>query len=208
VGADAVQAPPTADDQAAATPQDVLDRLRAGATRAAAGNRRSRDVTAERTAVAGGQHPLAAVVGCIDSRVPPEVVFDAGLGELFACRTAGTVVDEDVLGGLEFACALSGVPLVVVLGHTACGAVTGACAGVELGHLTGLLARIRPAVVEETPGADDPDLVERVVVANVRRQVALVLDESPVLADLVTAGDVAVVGAVYDLDTGEVEWLR
>ena len=206
-----MEGPPTADDQAAASPDDVLASLRAGNERAVAGRRRARDLTADRAAVAGGQHPLAVVVGCIDSRVPPELVFDAGLGELFACRTAGTVVDDGVLAGTEFACRLAGVPLVVVLGHTACGAVTGACDGVELGHLTGLLELIRPAVVEVsgsgTPGGGDPALVDRVVEANVRHQRQVLLDRSEVLRELVDAGDVRVVGAVYDLASGGVDWL-
>lgn len=203
--------PPTTDDQATATPVSVRRHLAHGVERAVAGDPVRRDLAADRAAVAGGQHPLAIVVGCIDSRVPPEVVFDAGLGELFACRTAGNVVDDDVLAGLEFACELVDVPLVVVLGHTACGAVTGACAGVELGHLTGLLDQIRPAVVEvtgtEAPGGDDPEVVDRVVAANVGRQVAAVTARSEILARLVDDGAVEVVGAVYDLTSGRVDWL-
>lgn len=205
------QGPPTADDQAANGPAQVLGMLRAGNDRYLRDDRRPRDVAADRAVVADGQHPLAVVVGCIDSRVPPELVLDAGLGELFVCRSAGAVVDEDVLGGIEFACELSGVTLVVVLGHTACGAVTGACAGVELGHLTGLLERIRPAVREvsghDAPGGDDPELVDAVVVANVRHQVAAVRDRSEVVARLADEGAVRVVGAVYDLASGEVRWL-
>lgn len=203
--------PPTADEQAAATPGEVLARLRSGNERVVAGSAFTRDLVADREAVAGGQHPLALVVGCIDSRVPPEGVFDAALGELFACRTAGTVVDDDVLAGIEFACGLGGVPLVVVLGHTACGAVTGACAGVELGHLTGLLELIRPAVRAvsgtDVPGGDDPDLVDRVVVANVRHQTAAITERSEVVAQLVDDGAVQLAGAVYDLRSGEVSWL-
>lgn len=203
--------PPTADDQATTTPQDVLHRLRAGNARTAAGEHQPRDLLADRAAVADGQHPLAVVVGCIDSRVPPEVVFDAGLGELFVSRVAGNVVDDGALAGTEFACELVGTRLVVVLGHTSCGAVTGACAGVELGHLTDLLARIEPAVREvsggDLPGGDDPDVVDRVVSANVRHQVARLTDDSQVLRRLVDAGDVLVVGAVYDLPSGTVRWL-
>lgn len=203
--------PPTADDQRRATPDDVLARLRAGNDRAVADDPRARDLAADRAAVVDGQHPLAFVLSCIDSRVPPEVVLDAGLGELFVARSAGNVVDDDVLGGLEFACALVSTPLVVVLGHTACGAVKGACDGAELGHLTGLLAKITPAVEEvagePAPGSGDPALVDRVVEANVRRSMAAVTGRSEVVADLVSSEDVAVVGGVYDLVSGEVRWL-
>lgn len=205
-------APPTASDQAEATPAAIVDRLRQGNARAVAARPIDRDHAADRAAVAGGQHPLALVLGCIDSRVPPEVVFDAGLGELFVARSAGNVVDDDVLGGIEFACALVATPLVVVLGHTACGAVKGACDGAELGHLTGLLAKIAPAVEEvadePAPGSGDAELVDRVVTANVRRSVADITDRSEVVARLVEDGEVSVVGAVYDLETGEVRWLE
>ncbi len=193
-------------------PDRALAQLREGNARSVAGQRLPRDLAHEREALVGGQHPRSFVIGCIDSRVPPEVVFDAGLGELFVCRTAGTVVDDDVLAGVEYGVAMSDVKLVVVLGHTSCGAVTGACAGVQLGHLTGLLELIKPAVVEvagtETPGGDDPELVDKVVEANVRHQMAQVRSRSDVVREAEEAGDIRVVGAVYHLDSGEVTWLE
>lgn len=193
-------------------PDRALADLRAGNERAVLGRRQRRDLTAERQAVAGGQHPRTFVIGCIDSRVPPEVVFDAGLGELFVSRSAGTVVDDDVLAGVEYGVAMSDVKLVVVLGHTGCGAVTGACAGVRLGHLTALLDLIRPAVLEvsgtEVPGSDDPVLVDRVVTANVRHQLGEIRRRSDVVRTLEEEGRIRVVGAVYDLGSGEVTWLE
>jgi carbonic anhydrase len=203
----------TAESQAATTPHQALAWLREGNVRFVDGERRDRDLLAQAAATADGQHPLAAVVGCIDSRVPVEVVFDAGIGDVFVARTAGNVVGGDVLGSLEFATKLAGVKAVVVLGHSSCGAVKGACDGAELGHLTGLLAKITPAVQdvtdgEPTPGSDDPELVQQVVEANVRRVVATILDRSEVIAELHDAGEVAVVGAWYDLATGEVRWLQ
>lgn len=202
----------TATSQAEATPEEVVAWLAAGNARFTAGEPLERDLLAQAAATADGQHPLAAVLGCIDSRVPVETVFDLGIGDVFVARTAGNVVDDDVLGSLEFASAVAGVHVILVLGHTSCGAVAGACDGVELGHLTGLLAKITPAVVEAsggdpTPGADDPDLVQRAVVANVRTSMATILARSAVIADLQAADKVVVVGGVYDLASGTVTML-
>lgn len=202
----------TATTQGAATPHDVLRWLADGNARFAAGRPVRRDLLAQAAATAGGQHPLAAVVGCVDSRVPVEAVFDLGIGDAFVARTAGNVVGRDVLGSLEFATQLAGVKAVVVVGHSACGAVKGACDGAELGHLTGLLAKITAAVEEAsggdpTPGSDDPDLVQRAVEANVRRVVATILDRSEVIRSLHEARSVVVVGGWYDLGSGRITWL-
>jgi carbonic anhydrase len=202
----------TAGTQAATTPEDAIAWLEAGNERFAGGRSTERDLLTQAAATADGQYPLAAVVGCIDSRVPVEAVLDAGIGDVFVARTAGNVVDDDVLGSLEFASALAGVKAIVVLGHSACGAVMGACDGAELGHLTGLLAKITPAVVEASggdpaPGSDDPDLVQRAVEANVRRVAATIRDRSDVIAGLCDDGDLVVRGAWYDLATGRVAWL-
>lgn len=205
--------PPTAETQAATTPADALRLLREGNARFVDGTPTPREPLADAAATArDGQFPLAAVVGCVDSRVPVETVLDLGIGDAFVARVAGNVVDDDVLGSLEFATELAGVPAVVVLGHTACGAVKGACDGAELGHLTGLLARITPAIEEvtggdPTPGSDDAALVDRVVEANVRRTVTGLTEDSPVLAARVDAGTLVVAGAVYDLASGVVRWL-
>lgn len=201
----------TAQEQAAIAPPEVIDRLAAGNERFVAGTPVERDPLAQATATAAGQFPVAAVLGCIDSRVPVEAVLDQGIGDVFVARTAGNVVDDDVLGGLEFATELAGAKAVVVLGHSGCGAVKGACDGAELGHLTGLLARIRPAIREvsgdELPGSGDAEVVQAVVEANVRHAVAELTDRSEVLRDRVAAGHLVVRGAVYDLASGRVSWL-
>ncbi len=201
---------PTKIDQGALTPRTALARLRAGNERFVTGKQLDRDWAGEVAATSGGQFPVAAFVGCIDSRVPPEIVFDLSLGEVFAARTAGNVVDDDVLGSLEFAAAVAGVKVIVVLGHTACGAVKGACDGVELEHLTGLLAKITPAVEdvsgETAPGSGDAELVTKVVERHVERTVAMITDQSQTLRSLVEQGRLAVVGAVYNLESGTVTW--
>lgn len=200
----------THESQTAASPASVLDQLRAGNARFVAGEATARDLLAQAAATADGQHPIAAILGCIDSRVPVEAVFDQGIGDVFVGRTAGNVVDADVLGGFEFATALAGAKAIVVLGHTACGAVKGACEGAELGNLTQLLAKITPAVEavsgELAPGSADADLVGRVVEQNVRNSVAT-LAASDVLAAREAAGELVIVGAVYELATGVVTWL-
>ena len=202
---------PTAASQGAATPSEVLDLLRAGNERFVAGTTVERNLIDQARATAGGQFPLAAVLGCIDSRVPVEAVLDVGIGQVFVARSAGNVVDADVVGGFEFATELAGAKLIVVLGHTECGAVKGACDGAELGNLTQLLAKIAPAVASESgdavnPGSGDLAFVQRVVAGNVANAVAGFSDQSEVLTARVVAGDLMIVGAVYDVATGAINW--
>jgi len=202
----------TSTDQAATTPADAIERLRAGNQRFVAGEATARDLLAQAAATATGQFPVAAVLSCIDSRVPAEAVLDAGIGDVFVARSAGNVVDDDVLGGFEFATELAGAKAIVVLGHSACGAVKGACDGAELGNLTQLLAKITPAVEAESngesPGSSDDAFVQRVVETNVRNAVAAFTERSDVLSARVASGDLAIVGAVYDLASGQVTWLN
>ncbi len=197
-------------------PQTVLLTLEAGNARFAAGAPVRHDVHEALRMVAAGMAPPAAILSCIDSRVPVETVFDLPIGSAFSARVAGNVVGPDVVGSLEFACAVAGSRLVVVLGHTGCGAVKGACDGVELGALTGILARIRPAVeavAAVRPPADsarpssDDGFVDAVATANVALAMAALLDQSVVLRDLVAAGRVGLVGAMYDVRTGVVTFL-
>ena len=200
----------TAEAQSATTPSGAIDRLAAGNARFVEAAAAERDLLAQVAATASGQHPFVAIVSCIDSRVPPEFVFDLGIGDAFVARTAGNVVDGDMLGSLEFATAVAGAKAVVVLGHSACGAVKGACDGVELGHLTGLLAKISPSVEavagEPTPGSGDADLVQKVVEQHVDAMASDIVGRSDVIAGLVESGDLVVAGAVYDLETGVVTW--
>ena len=202
---------PTANLQAAASPDDVLARLRSGNERFVAGTPIGHNLLEQATETADGQFPLAAVLGCIDSRVPVEAVLDAGIGEVFVARSAGNVVDADVLGGFEFATELAGAKLIVVLGHSACGAVKGACDGAELGNLTQLLSKILPAVEAASgngvsPGSGDTAFVQRVIQTNVANVVAEIRRRSEVLSAREAAGDLKIVGAIYDLASGAISW--
>ena len=202
---------PTAEQQAAASPEAALQWLKDGNDRVLSGQTAPRDLLSDAKVGADGQYPLASILGCIDSRVPVERVLDLGIGDAFVARTAGHVADEDVIGSLEFATAVAGSKVVLVLGHSACGAVKGACDGVELGHLTGLLAKIAPAVEavtgETAPGSDDGDVVAQVVERNVRDVMAHLRASSEVLAKRIDAGDLLICGGVFDLETARVEWL-
>jgi carbonic anhydrase len=200
----------TAETQAALTPAEALEMLKEGNARFVSGAMLDRDYMAQVAQTAQGQFPFAVVLGCIDSRVPPEIVFDQGIGDLFAPRIAGNFENVDILGSMEFATAVAGSKVVVVLGHTSCGAVKGACDHVELGNLTGTLANIAPAVYavrDDVPGphtSANPTFVQAVAEENVERTVVDVLERSPVMAELVEAGDLIVVGAMHDVATGEV----
>ena len=170
-----------------------------------------RDLLQQVELTAGGQAPFAVVLSCIDSRVPAEMVFDQGIGDIFSARIAGNFVNEDLLGSMEFATKLAGAKLVLVLGHSACGAVKGACDGAELGHLTSMLAKIQPAVDAVTEPVDtaartsaNGDFVQAVVEKNVELTVQAIRDRSEIMRDLEAAGDIAIAGAVYDVATGAV----
>jgi carbonic anhydrase len=206
-GAAAIQ--PSQAAQAAVLPQEVVARLAEGNTRFVAGQPLPRDWAAERAGTAAAQYPLAVVLSCIDSRVSSEVIFDQGFGVLFSARVAGNVLDDDLLGSMEFACKVAGARLIAVVGHSHCGAIKGACTGAELGHLTGLLAKIQPAVAlarQQSPSlpVTDPAFIESVARINVQQTMAQIRERSPVLRELIDAGKVAVVGGVYDLESGKV----
>ena len=199
--------------QQALTPDQAIDILKAGNERFVSGESYDRDLIDQQKDTAGGQFPFAVVLSCLDSRSAPEVVFDQGVGDLFVGRVAGNVVDTNLLGSFEFATAAAGSKLIVVMGHTACGAVKGACDGVEVGNLTALLDEIEPAIdAVSTPAGTDrsssnTEFVNRVVETNVRMQVNELLRRSDVVRDLVDQGQVKVVGAVHDIATGEVTFL-
>lgn len=204
----------TEEKQASLTPDKVLSSLMAGNARFAAGRTTAQDITARRAATAKGQHPEAVVLSCLDSRVPVEMVFDKGIGDVFVGRVAGNVGDKDQLGSMEFATKLEGAKLVMVLGHTSCGAIKGACDGAKLGHLTGLLAKIRPAVraVKDVPAGQrtsaNAAFVNKVAAENVRETVANIRRRSPILAGLEKSGQIKIVGAMYDLQTGKVSLVK
>ncbi|MEI8293266.1 MAG: carbonic anhydrase family protein [bacterium] len=200
-------------NQRPATPDEAFGRLKAGNERFVSGVGVQRDLLAEAKATSSGQKPFAAIVSCIDSRTSSELVFDQGLGDVFNARLAGNVVDDDVLGSLEFATKVAGAKLIAVVGHSSCGAVVGAIDDVKLGHLTGLLERIRPAVQSSATKDKDnctsknPGFVSEVIERNVRLQMNQLTDRSPILRGLVENGSLKIVGGVHDLQTGKVRFL-
>lgn len=199
-------------EQAALSPAQVLESLRRGNERFVSGKTEPRDMLHDQRITAAGQYPRAVILSCIDSRAPAEVIFDAGLGDLFNARIAGNIADTDLVGSMEFACAVSGAKLVLVMGHTSCGAIKGACDHVELGNLTGLLQKIEPAVasVHDVSGernSKNTAFVEAVAAANVRLTVERIRELSPILRELEHAGKIQIAGCIYDLETGRVRFL-
>ena len=198
----------TKESQTAMTPDQALQRLKDGNARFVANKMKPRNWHAKVIATASGQHPFAAVLGCMDSRAPIEVVFDQGLGDVFGVRIAGNVVNEDELGSLEFAVKVVGVKLLVVLGHTACGAVKGAIDDAKLGNLTQLLAKIRPAVTAaKCSDSKDAACVDKVAAENVRKSMREIKEKSTDLAAAIEGGQIKVVGAMYDIATGKITFL-
>jgi len=202
---------PTKALQAATTPEQALARLRAGNARFVSGHMLARNLPAEVKATASGQYPTAVVLSCLDSRQPIELVLDQGIGDIFSARVAGNVLDDDILGSLEFACKVTGAKLIAVIGHTSCGAIRGAVDGVELSHLSGLLAKIRPAIAMvpaaiQPQNSADAEFVGQVAEANVRLVMRQIRERSPILQDLLDHGQIALVGGMYDLSTGEVRF--
>jgi carbonic anhydrase len=199
----------TAEEQRRLTPDDVLRSLREGNRRFASGSLTLRDHSKQIRAAVNGQFPKAIILSCIDSRVPVEDVFDKGIGDLFVARVAGNIVNEDILGSMEFSCKVSGAKIVLVIGHEYCGAVKGAIDKVSLGNLTGLLQKITPAVeaCQHTLGtktSKDADFVDLVIRENVKMTVINIRQMSPILKEMEEGGEIKIVGAYYDMDNGEV----
>jgi carbonic anhydrase len=193
------------------TPSQVIDELKKGNERFRTGKMAPRDYLAEKRSSAAGQYPAAIILGCVDSRVPAEIIFDAGIGDTFNGRVAGNVVNDDQLGSMEFACAVSGSKLVLVLGHTACGAIKGAIDDVVLGNLTGLLTRIKPAIPETKfegeKSSKNPAYVDAVARTNVKLAIENIRRRSPVLADLEKKGSIQITGAMYSVANGVVDFV-
>ncbi len=201
----------TKERQSEMTPEAAIERLQEGNERFVEDGRLDRDLNTQVSETAEGQYPFAAVLGCVDSRVPPEVIFDQGIGDIFSARVAGNFVNDDMLGSLEFATKVAGAKAVVVLGHTSCGAVKGACDNVELGHVSSLVKNIRPSVddvvdEDETCSSEDTETVNTIAEANVERTVEQIRKQSSILKELEDNGEIAIVGAMYDVKTGEVEF--
>lgn len=197
--------------QEAMSPKEALEILKEGNKRFVEGKMINRDLLSQADQTASGQFPIAITLSCVDSRTSAELVFDQGMGDIFSARVAGNIVNEDVLGSMEFACAAAGSKLIVVLGHTACGAVKGACDHVELGNLTALLSKITPAVNDEKTVTDErssknSEFVEKVSTINVKRTVQDILDRSSVLKEMIDSGKVGIVGATHDIKTGKIHY--
>jgi carbonic anhydrase len=202
----------TKESQGAISSAQALERLKAGNARFVAGHPIHCDARAQVNLTAAGQAPFAAVLGCMDSRTAPELVFDQNIGDIFAVRIAGNFVNTDILGSLEYATQVAGAKLIVVLGHSDCGAVKGAIDHVELGNLTAALANIRPAVAEVTDAGGPRDsknkkFVQKVSERNVKDAAAQLAARSPILAGLAGDQKLLIVGAMHDVGTGAVSWL-
>jgi carbonic anhydrase len=196
--------------QSAMNADRAIAALKEGNTRFVSGNMVKRDLMKQVKATGYGQYPLATIVSCIDSRAGPEIVFDQGIGDVFSARVAGNFVNEDILGSLEFSTKAAGSKVIVVLGHTSCGAIKGACDDVVLGNLTGMLAKLKPAVSDVKSGGDrsskNDAFVQMVAEANVKRTVNDIMTKSPVLKAQADAGEIKIVGAMLDVKTGVVTW--
>jgi len=193
------------------TPTAAIEVLRKGNERFVNNLRANRNLLQQVNDTSDGQHPLAIVLSCIDSRTSSELIFDQGLGDIFSCRIAGNVLNDDILGSMEFACKVAGAKAIVVLGHTKCGAIMGACDGVKMGNLTGLLQKVDEAIALETETMVDrtsknPQFVQRVAEHNVLLVKRQVMERSPVLAAMISQSALALVGGMYDVDSGAVEF--
>jgi carbonic anhydrase len=201
----------TQEDQAKLTPQKIIQILKDGNVRFTQNNLTHRDHSAQVRKSIDGQYPKAIVLSCIDSRVPVEDVFDRGIGDLFVARVAGNVINSDILGSMEYSCKVAGAKLILVLGHEHCGAVTAAIKGVELGNITDMVAKIHPAIERNVVEADgsktDPAYIHKVCLSNVEYSLEQIRLHSPILREMEKNGELLIVGAVYDMDTGMVEFL-
>jgi len=202
----------TSEKQSSLTPDEIIQGMKDGNERFINNNLTPIDYKAQVQATAGGQYPEAVIISCIDSRVPVEQIFDKGVGDVFVARVAGNFVNEDILGSTEFGTAVAGSKVVIVMGHKSCGAVKAAIDDVEMGNITAMLSKIKPAVEmtsdfdgEQT--VDNDEYVTEVVKNNVRHTLAEMREKSPIIADLERNGDVVIAGAFYDLETGEVTFL-
>ena len=195
--------------QSQITPKRAIEILREGNIRFMNNLKTNRNLLQQVNETSDGQHPFAVILSCIDSRTSAELIFDQGLGDVFSVRIAGNILNDDILGSMEFACKVAGAKVVVVLGHTKCGAIKGACDGVEMGNLTTLLSKIKPSVEAERStienrNSSNADFVENVAVINVKSTVELIKAKSPILNEMIEKGEIGIVGGTHDITTGEV----
>lgn len=198
--------------QAATTPGQAISRLKEGNSRFVAGKSQNLNHLAQLKKTAKGQAPFAAVLSCIDSRTSSEIIFDQGIGDIFNARVAGNVLNDDLLGSLEFATAKAGAKAILVVGHTSCGAVSGACADAKIGHVTGLLEKIKPAVRKASrvsgAGKGDAGFEDRVAAENVKMVVSQIRSRSSLIRDLERQGKLTIQGGLHHLDTGKVDFFQ
>ena len=196
----------TKEIQDSISPNRAVEMLKEGNQRFLDKNELERDLHLQVSQTSSGQFPYAVVLSCIDSRVPVELVLDQGVGDIFSARVAGNIINEDILGSIEYACGVAGSKAILVLGHSKCGAVTAACKGVELGNITALLSKVKPAIanIKQRDGEVE---VEEVTKANVHQSIKEIREKSSILADLETEGKIKIVGAVYHVEDGRVSYL-
>ena len=195
------------------TPQQALALLKEGNKRFINNLKINRNLLQQVNETSEGQYPFAFILSCIDSRTSAELIFDQGLGDIFSCRIAGNILNSDIVGSMEFACKISGSKIIVVLGHTKCGAINGACANVQIGNLTGLLAKIRPAIDAEVATMKDvtsvnSNFIENVTHHNIRLTLKQIPEQSPILAKMIHDGKIILVGAIYNVETGAVNFFE
>lgn len=203
----------TKETQATMTPEKSLQYLKEGNQRFQQNLKANRNLLEQVNDTSSGQFPFATILSCIDSRVSAELVFDQGLGDIFSVRIAGNIVNEDILGSMEFACKLAGTELIVVLGHTSCGAIKGACDHAEMGNLTKLIQKITPAVNAVSEPKDESlrtsknlNFVDQVSHVNVQLMIDRIHAESPILTEMEQSGAIKIIGAMYDVNTGAVDF--
>ena len=201
----------TKEMQHALTPQKALELLKAGNKRFVDNLKMNRNLLQQVNETSEGQFPLAVTLSCIDSRTSSELIFDQGLGDIFSARIAGNIVNEDILGSMEFSCKVAGAKVIAVLGHSKCGAVKGACDHVEMGNLTTLLEKLKPAIdaektVTSNRNASNAEFVEKVASLNVILTMEKIMEKSPILKEMIDKKEITLVGGMYNVDTGIVEF--
>lgn len=193
------------------TPAQAIELLKKGNERFVNNLKMNRNLLQQVNETSDGQHPFAVILSCIDSRTSAELIFDQGLGDVFSVRIAGNIQNEDILGSMEFSCKVAGAKIVVVLGHTKCGAIKGACDDVKLGNLSALLSKVKPAInsertIKENRNASNAEFVEKVAALNVRNTKQEILENSPILKEMIEKDEIAMIGAMYDVTTGVVDF--
>lgn len=200
----------TREMQESITPVQAIELLKTGNKRFVENLKINRNLLQQANETSDGQHPFAVILSCIDSRTSAELIFDQGLGDIFSARIAGNIVNEDILGSMEFGCKIAGSKIIVVLGHTHCGAIKGACDHVEMGNLTALLSKIQPSVLAETTetkrDSSNLSFVEKVTSINIKNTVNNILERSPILREMIHNSEIGLIGALHNISTGEVEF--